>query len=156
MPLFLYVLNNRRISVYCGYTLLAMSMGLNNSYAGKMAWTQDQVSPGIYTANKAVTVEFIPNINIPVNAQISGLYVNRSYNGNALVETKVCLNTASNCKNMPGTDLNTNYFNQHNANSHILLIHTIKQPASNLAPVFVRSSVTVWFNLPHQGNDGLY
>ncbi len=121
------------------------------SQAGKLAWTSDQVSTGLYENNSPVIVSFKPSVPIPDGAQITNVFVSKSLNTNAVVQTKICLNTVDGlCKNMRGKQINTGMFNGKSANSQIVLVHDLKQLLGNYPPIFIRTTVTVWYKLPNK------
>ena len=127
---------------------VALSMGVAPSAtAGKQAWTQAQVSPGVHNLDRPATVAYRPSGPLPPGAVITQVLADRNFVGNADIQTSVCWNGLETCVDIMGRSLSTQAFNGLDASRPVYLVHRARSWRGSVPPVFIKGNVTVWYRL---------
>lgn len=119
---------------------------LSPAFGGKQAWTQAAVSPGLHSLGHPATAVYRPSSSLPANAVITQVVADRSYHGNADIETAVCWNGLQTCVTLTGRSVNTKAFAGLDANKPVYLVHRARAWRGTVPPVFVQGNVTVWYH----------
>lgn len=137
-------------------TRLFMAMALTGwmplapGQAGIQAWTQTQISPGLHTLLRQVEVMHVPGSPIPRGARITQVHADRSYAGNADLQSYLCWNGTVQCIEFAGRSVNSDAFAGMAADQPMIVVHRPRAWRGGPKPVFVRSNVTVWYEIPAQ------
>lgn len=117
---------------------------------GGLAWTQDRVSQGLQAQGRAVAVRYEPgprDSDVPASARITQVYASRDFDSSAQVDTRVCWGSERGpCVPLRGRSVETHAFDGRSAHGPLLLVHRIEGWGDDHAPLFVRGTVTVWFD----------
>src|SRR3546814_3567390 len=119
-----------------------------SAYAGDPAWHDTKVSRGISALNSDETVAYTPAHHgtvVPPGSVITHVHANRSYDGNAMLQTYLCWNGTVKCVRMTGGNLNSHAFDGLDAGKTIYLVHRVIGWGTEFPPIFVPGGVTVWF-----------
>lgn len=117
--------------------------------AGKQAWTEARVSPGLHSLNQAATVQHEPRAGtVPRGAVITQVLAQRDYAGSADVQTSLCWGTSGRCVDITGRALNTRAFEGLDASQPMRLVHRVTAWRGSHPPLYVKGNVTVWYALP--------
>ena len=126
------------------------SMGaMAAAQAADRAWTRDQVSQGLQALDRAVTVQYVP---VPrdaaaVSGRITQVYASRDYAGTARVATRLCWGSVQGpCVALQGRSIQTHALDGRPAAGPVLLVHQVIGWGADHPPLFVRGTVTVWFD----------
>ena len=119
--------------------------------AADRAWTRDQVSHGLPAQGRAVAVSYAPGPRdggLSRAARITGVYASRDYDSAARIVTRLCWGSAQGpCVPLRGRSVQTHAFDGRAAAGPLLLVHEVEDWGGGHPPVFVRGTVTVWFDL---------
>lgn len=127
--------------------LLACSAHIN-AQTSKHAWTANNVGTGLHSVNQAVTVTYRPLQNIPRGAVITQVVAAREYTGQADVQTSLCWSGTHHCVDIIGRSISTRAFNGQDASEPLYLVHRLRAQRDSPAPLHVKGSVTVWYEMP--------
>lgn len=119
--------------------------------SGDHSWTAVATSPPIQRQGQPVSTPYPPGkaqAEIPAGSHITQVYANRSYAGNAIVNTQLCWNGSQRCVALTGQHLNTTAFNGLDPNKPMYLIHTVASWGPSFAPLYVVGNVNVWYTPP--------
>ncbi len=117
---------------------------------GGQAWTRDRVSQGLQAQDRAVTVSYEPGTQdpeVPASARITRVYASRDFDSSAQVATRLCWGSEQGpCVPLRGRSVETHAFDGRAAHGPLLLVHRVKEWGNDHPPLFVRGTVTVWFD----------
>lgn len=121
--------------------------------SGELAWTRDATSAGLQAEGRAVAAAYTPGArdgdSVLPRAVIAGVYAARHYLGTARVVTRLCWGTPQGpCVDVQGTHLNTHAFDGRPAGGPLWLVHQVRDWGGDHPPLFVRGTVTVWYEIP--------
>ncbi len=116
--------------------------------SGIQAWTQAQTSPGLYALGRNVEVVHSAAKNVPRGARITRVQADRQYAGNADIQSFLCWNGTAQCVEFTGASVNSAAFSGLAADQPMLMVHRPRAWRGSPKPVFIRSNVTVWYELP--------
>lgn len=116
----------------------------------RAAWTHDAVSHSLQHPGYSVTVRYAPSqrqrASVPPGARITQVYASRSYDGPARVRTQVCWQSERGpCVPLAGHSINTHALDGLAAAGPVLLVHQLMDWGGGHAPLFIRGTVTVWY-----------
>lgn len=117
---------------------------------GDQAWTLDRVSQGLQAPGRAVAVRYEPGPRgpeVPATARITRVYASRDFDSSAQVATFLCWGTEQGlCVPLRGHSVETHAFDGRAAHGPLLLVHRVDGWGTDHPPLFVRGTVTVWFD----------
>lgn len=114
-----------------------------------LAWTLEQVSPGISHKGLSTAQVFRAPQPVPAGATITSVRGQREARGNGYLATTLCTGPGvGRCVVVTGSHTRTDAFNGLPANQEFYLTHTIMGEGPQTPPMFVKASVTVWYQLP--------
>ena len=118
--------------------------------AGDGAWTRDRVSQGLQAQGRPVAVFYEPGPRDPAapsSARITWVYASRDYDSTARVSTRLCWGSEQGpCVPLEGRSIETHAFDGRAARGPLLLVHRVEGWGGDHPPLFVRGTVTVWFD----------
>ncbi|MHA3902487.1 flagellar protein FlhE [Castellaniella sp. WN] len=114
------------------------------------AWTRDRVGQGLQARGRAVVVLYGPGPRgpaVPASARITQVYASRDYDSSARISTRLCWGSEQGpCVPLEGRSVETHAFDGRAARGPLLLVHRVEGWGDDHPPVFVRGTVTVWFD----------
>lgn len=122
------------------------------AWAGGRAWTRDRVSQGLQARDRPVVVLYAPGprdpaASAPASARITRVYASRDYDSTARVSTRLCWGSEQGpCVPLEGRSIETHAFDGRAARGPLLLVHRVEGWGGDHPPLFVRGTVTVWFD----------
>ena len=131
----------------CAVWLATLAASATAADSHKHAWTQAAVSSGLHSLNHAATVLYRPAAAVPPGALITAVYADRDYFGQADVQTSLCWNGRERCVDITGRSINTRVFKGLDARQPMYLVHRARAWHGSHRPLFVRGTVTVWYQL---------
>ncbi|CAM3806496.1 Flagellar protein FlhE OS=Castellaniella defragrans OX=75697 GN=HNR28_002852 PE=4 SV=1 [Castellaniella denitrificans] len=128
----------------------ALILAAGAARAGDRAWTRDRVSQGLQAQGRAVAVLYEPGARdpaVPASARITRVYASRDYDSAARISTRLCWGSERGpCVPLEGRSVETDAFDGRAARGPLLLVHRVEGWGGDHPPVFVRGTVTVWFD----------
>ncbi|WP_276808849.1 hypothetical protein [Castellaniella defragrans] len=129
---------------------LALLLAAGAVQAGERAWTRDRVSQGLQAQGRAVAVLYAPGPRdpaVPDSARITRVYASRDYDSSARISTRLCWGSEKGpCVPLEGRSIETGLLRGRAARGPLLLVHRVEGWGGGHPPVFVRGTVTVWFD----------
>ncbi|MGA0585180.1 MAG: flagellar protein FlhE [Castellaniella sp.] len=117
---------------------------------GDLAWTRDRVSQGLQAQGREVAVRYEPGPRdsaVPASARITQVYASRDFDSSAQVASRLCWGSEQGpCVPLRGHSVETHAFDGRAAHGPLLLVHRIEGWGGDHPPLFVRGTVTVWFD----------
>lgn len=146
-------MNAARCGLPCGTlaTAAVLILAAGAAWAGGgQAWTRDQVSQGLQAQGRAVVVRYEPGPRgpaVPDGARITQVYASRDYSSTAQVATDLCWGSERGpCVPLAGRSIETHAFDGRAARGPVLLVHRVEHWVNDHPPLFIRGTVTVWFD----------
>lgn len=144
----------RSVRPVFGVALLGLVLcDLRPAVASGFSWSQEKISPPVGQMGLAVTTYFSPPTSgsargvVPqLGSQITRVQVQVGHQARVPVETKLCWSDLSLCIPVTTGGTVTNAFNGRDARGPLVLVHAVPGKGPLRQPVFVRSSVSVWFS----------
>ncbi len=133
-----------------GAAVAALVLVAGAARAGDRAWTRDRVSQGLQAQGRAVPVLYEPGPRdsaVPASARITRVYASRDYDSTAHVSTRLCWGSERGpCVPLRGRSVETHAFDGRAARGPLLLVHRVEGWGDDHPPLFVRGTVTVWYD----------
>ncbi len=115
------------------------------SHAG-LTWTLELTSSSINQKGLAYSQVFRSPASVPAGGKITSVRVQRHASRSGYLATTLCTAPAAGqCVVVQGSHVSTKIFNGLPANQTFYLTHTVMGEGPLAPPMFVRASVTVWF-----------
>ncbi|MFC3338958.1 flagellar protein FlhE [Paracandidimonas soli] len=110
-------------------------------------WNASGTSGALTAPGREVSQHFSPeaDASIPAGAKVTRVNATRRYESNAWLKTELCAASTGQCIEMHGSSVTTGAFQGQPAAQAFFLRHQVRQWAGSSPPLFIRSSVTVWY-----------
>lgn len=144
-PVLLVVRQLRHAAGVFAVIMLGVQCAAAQSHAG-FTWTLESTSSSISQKGLAYSQVFRNPSPVPAGAKITSVRVQRHASRSGYLATTLCTAPASGqCVVVQGSHVSTKVFNGMPANQPFYLTHTVMGDGPLEPPMFVRASVTVWF-----------